>query len=899
MKLQKWHKEWQTRLQLRWQLSERNQARLTRLGMETHVSLPLFLALLLTVIWAATFHFIETEGVIARQAAADSVRELSDTYEAQVVRNLGGIDQTLKVIKYAIELKGPADALPELERQGLLPSSLVFAVSFTDRSGHVIASTTPANLASVAGKAYFTFHQSHDSDSDFVSPSVRDGAQGAWNMHFTRRLNDTDGRFAGIAIVEVDPQYFTSGYESSRLGERGMLGLFGADGAIRALRVGEKATSGQHAQIPTITASEEPIINAWDGVSRYTRVRPLHGFALSVVVGLAEDEQMAAFEHHRRNIFWEVGIGSALLMLVWSWQGSKNWRSVRRAQETYAAASEANMDAFFVLHSMRDKQGAITDFKIAATNTCAEQMTGLSKQDLQRRTLCELLPSSRENGLLDKLAHAAKIGGVHQEEWENRSLTGSSRWLHRQVVGVEGGIVAIVRDISERKRAEARILHMAQHDALTGLPNRSMLGERLQQAILNVSSSTDSVLVAFIDIDSFKQVNDGLGHKMGDELLKVLAARMQQCLRKVDTVSRFGGDEFVLVLPQQQHGGNIDATQIVERIRETVSMPVMLNGHEVKVSCSIGVAIYPHNGNEPETLLANADAAMYRAKETGKNNFKFYTEEMNASVVENLALLEALRHALDEDQLRLLYQPKVDLNTGLIFGVEALLRWHHPVHGVISPLRFIPLAENSGLIIAIGQWVLQTACRQSRAWQKAGLAPITMSVNVSPRQFDDTRLVEGVAEALAESGLAPSCLELEVTESLIMRDLQQAIEKMRELQAMGLSLSIDDFGTGYSSLSALKSFPISRLKIDRSFVNDLATSADDQAIARAIIALSHQLHLRVIAEGVETQEQHRFLLDNGCDEMQGYLFSRPVPAPEIQAMLEQQKSMSSRPLVAA
>jgi EAL domain-containing protein (putative c-di-GMP-specific phosphodiesterase class I) len=298
--------------------------------------------------------------------------------------------------------------------------------------------------------------------------------------------------------------------------------------------------------------------------------------------------------------------------------------------------------------------------------------------------------------------------------------------------------------------------------------------------------------------------------------------------------------------------------------------------------------MYPRDGEDPNTLIMNADAAMYRAKEMGNNNFQFYTREMNASVEEKLVLLEGLRNAVEEQQFSLLYQPKVDLRSGLIFGVEALIRWHHPEHGMISPLRFIGLAEESGLIVAIGDWVLRTACRQNMAWRAAGLAPISMSVNVSPRQFEEKRLVERVALALEDSALPAGALELEVTESLIMRDLAQSVGKMRELKAMGVALSIDDFGTGYSSLSALKSFPISSLKIDKSFISELADNPDDQAIAMAVISLGHKLNLRVIAEGVETEQQRRFLLENDCDEMQGYLFSRPLPPDEVAVLLRAQ-----------
>jgi len=863
-----------------------------RMCLETQVSLPLFTIVLLAVVWATTLHFIDSEAAASRDMTAESASELIATYEAQVARSINGIEQTLKVLKYSAERQGALGALPELQAHGLLPSGLVFVVSIVDAQGDTVASNPVAKPINVGHQEYFRFHQQHRSSYTFISQAMRDEANQDWHLHFTRRLDDKNGDFAGVVIVEVEPAYFTSGYERSRLGEQGMLGLVGDDGVVRALRVGDKQSFGQQVNLAALQSRQGvQAVSTLDGVRRYTQVRQLGGLRLSAMVGLSEQEQMAGFAAQRRQLLWEAGVASAVLIFLaalvwaWVWQGAKARRRVRRAQETYAAASESNMDAFFVLRAIRNKDGVVVDFKFSAVNSRAEQLTGLNRNELRAQTLCTWMPSARHNGMFEQLVTVTQRGGVHQEEGPNMVPQLRAEWLHWQVVGVEGGVVAIVRDITERKRAEERIYHMAHHDTLTGLPNRSLIVDRLEQSLAHAERNKESVLVAFIDLDSFKLVNDTLGHNAGDDLLKEVAKRMVGCVRREDTVGRFGGDEFVLVLPHVNDNPQV-LEPLLAKILEAVVQPVVLEGQKVQVSCSIGVSVYPRDGCDTDTLMMHADAAMYRAKESGKNNCQFYTREMNAGLEEKLALTEGLRKALDEQQLFLAYQPKIDLGTGRMFGVEALLRWQHPERGRVSPAQFIPLAEENGLIIPIGEWVLREACRQARAWQDAGLPPLSVSVNVSARQFDDPRLVERVAAALASTGLDARWLELELTETMVMRNVQQSIGKMRELEAMGIALSIDDFGTGYSSLAALKSFPISRLKIDQSFVRDLCGSADDQAITCAIISLSHQLDMKVIAEGVETEQQRRFLHANGCDEVQGYLFSCPVPAEEIAEMLE-------------
>ncbi|MCZ8548402.1 EAL domain-containing protein [Mesorhizobium qingshengii] len=438
----------------------------------------------------------------------------------------------------------------------------------------------------------------------------------------------------------------------------------------------------------------------------------------------------------------------------------------------------------------------------------------------------------------------------------------------------------------ERKLAEDQIHFMANHDVLTGLPNRALLEDRLSQAILYAQRYDRWVTVVFIDLDNFKLVNDTLGHNAGDELLKIVANRMVECVRATDTVVRLGGDEFVIVLFDQPT--NVDLiSETLQKIRTAIAEPVHLGEHWLRATASIGIANYPKDGTSTETLLANADAAMYRAKEFGRDNFQFYAPEFNLSAHEKFVLQEELRNALARSEFALLYQPQVDLRSGRVFAVEALIRWNHPALGVVAPASFIPMAEETGLIVPIGDWALHEACRQNMAWQDAGLPPMTVCVNVSARQFRERNLVGRVVNALRDSGLEARYLELEVTESLIMQDIELAVATMNELQSLGVQISIDDFGTGYSSLSALKTFPVARLKIDKSFINDVADNENDQAVASAVISLGQKLNMRVIAEGVETDDQVAFLLKNNCDEMQGYHFSKPVSARDIEKLLNQ------------
>ncbi|OPX91535.1 MAG: Cyclic di-GMP phosphodiesterase Gmr [Pelotomaculum sp. PtaB.Bin013] len=471
---------------------------------------------------------------------------------------------------------------------------------------------------------------------------------------------------------------------------------------------------------------------------------------------------------------------------------------------------------------------------------------------------------------------------------------GELRWFEStgktyQTVTGESRVVFVSRDITERQRYEETIRHQAFHDALTGLPNRMLFKDRLTLEIAHAKRNKQMLAVLFLDLDRFKLVNDTLGHGLGDQLLKIIARRLVGYVREDDTVARLGGDEFTVLLPEILQAEN--AAKVARKILQAVREPVHIDVHELYISTSIGIALYPSDGEDAESLLKNADTAMYRAKENGKNNYQLYTPAMNAKAFERLAIENGLRRALDRNEFVVHYQPKVNINTGKIIGMEALVRWEIPERGLIPPGDFIPLAEDTGLIVPIGEWVLRTACAQNKAWQDAGYPPLRVAVNLSARQFQLQNLVEVVSRILKETRLEPCWLELEITESVAMQNAEYTVKMLYELKDMGIQLAIDDFGTGYSSLNYLKRFPISKLKIDKSFVREIGTDQDNEAIASTVIVLGQSLKLGVVAEGVETEEQYDFLKQHQCDEMQGYLFGKPVPPEKFEEILRLESSV--------
>ena len=525
-------------------------------------------------------------------------------------------------------------------------------------------------------------------------------------------------------------------------------------------------------------------------------------------------------------------------------------------------------------------------FRITQVNIRACKNLGYTEDELIQMSVCDILKdmtaakfkATVEPLISGKQALLDMEGCLCRKNGEQYPIEARIQISQYQINPL---IVIIAHDDTERKEMENKIINMAYYDALTGLPNRNLMDDRLKVALAQAERSKTKLAILLLDMDNFKAINDTMGHQMGDKLLREVAKRLQGCLRKEDTIARMGGDEFVFILTGIKDDN--DASMLAKKVLDSLKKSFKLYPHDIFTTFSIGIAIYPADGKDPQALLMNADAAMYKAKEKGKNTFQVYNPSMVFQATRKRVLESGLRRALANDEFVLHYQPKLDVKTNKWMGAEALLRWDVPFTGLISPGEFIPVAEESRLIVPIGEWVLRTACKQMKAWEKIGLPPLNMAVNLSGRQFVQKDLVSMIAGIIAETGIDARYLELELTESLLMENSEAAIAKLRDLHDMGISLSIDDFGTGYSSLQYLKDLPIHALKVDQSFVQDLSTEAN-VVITRAIVSLAKTLKLKTIVEGVETEEQRVFMESIGCDIMQGFLFARPMPASAITKM---------------
>ncbi|MCL5060716.1 MAG: EAL domain-containing protein [Candidatus Thermoplasmatota archaeon] len=746
-----------------------------------------------------------------------------------------------------------------------------------------------------------------------VPPDPAGQAQLLWKGGFLLRADVNilnEGRtIVGKVIAEAPLPEMTGMFKDARrLGKTGELALCAPSGAgmqcfpttlnPRVFTLGTQSVSGEQLPMAHALQGQTGFIVAQDYrqqqvVAAYSPVKP---FGLGMVLKMDRAELYAPVRSQARYMLPILAgvLAAAVLLLRWQLAPlvARLVRSEQKARETIARLrdSESRMQA--MLNNV--DEGIVTisgTGEIELFNPGAERLFGFRNEEAVGKNVSLLMPEpyrSEHDAYIERYlrtgeAHVIGVGREVTGQRKGGEIFPMDLRISEFYLAGRRHFIGVMRDITQRKAAEAKILHLANYDALTGLPNRNLAQDRILQAIARAQRSGTQFAVMFIDLDHFKTINDSLGHNMGDLLLQRVAGRILACLREEDTVGRQGGDEFIVLLGSLDFPQ--DAAVVAHKILHALSTPYSINERDLHTSASIGIAIHPEDGRDVETLLKNSDTAMYHAKESGRNNYQFFAHEMNVAAAERLLLETSLRRAIAGGEMLLHYQPLVSLADGRIVATEALVRWKHPELGFVDPARFIPVAEDSGLIAPLGEWVLRQACLQLKQWHALGIQPPRMVVNLSSRQFREKNLVRIFSGVFRETGVEPRWLGLEITESVIMENPEVTIGILKELKALGIELSLDDFGTGYSSLSYLKRFPIDKLKIDQSFVHDITTDPDDEAMVTAIISMARHLNIRVVAEGVETEAQLAFLREHGCDEYQGYLFSRPLPADELHARL--------------
>lgn len=736
------------------------------------IALPLLLLILLGVIWNGTYLLAQLELDNARGNAARLSLEQLQTYEAQTVRALREIDQSLKIVRFAYENGDHEEVLGVLNEHALLPPVMLFSVSIADAHGRLVSSIGWEDPASaVLDPAFLT--RLRASDDLVISHVGAELATETLPLLLGRSLRTSTGEFAGAVVIQVDASYFVSSYESERLGNEGLMGLLGSEGRFLALQLGDSITYGASADFAdSIARNPDNIVeidsSTLGGIPRHIAARQLYDYPLAIAVGVSEREQLEKAQDRIDEYLLQAGIASVALIL------------------------------FIAILFYGNRQ------------------LSLSRQ------------RERESASL----HAAQVE------------------------------------------------HLAYHDTLTGLPNRGLFSKLVQQELAQAKRHNRSLSLLFLDLDHFKYINDTMGHDVGDQLLIQLAQRLSECLRQSDVVARLGGDEFVILLP----GQSLDeyAEKVAQKVLHTVSRPFSILGNEFWITVSIGISRFPEDGLDEQTLMKNADLAMYQAKTQGKNNFRYYSSGLSQFMAERMSLEADLRQALQREEFRLHYQCRYNKD-GSISGVEALLRWQHPLQGTMGPAQFLEAAETMGLTIALGKWVITTACTQLVRWQRQGLPRFKMAVNLTGRQFKHDHLLPDLQNILADTGVDPALLELEIPQSILLQDLDYSLQRLTALKALGVRIVIDDFGEGYSSLATLNALPLDAISMPRSFM--AGTTYQHSHLAAGIIALGKTLGLCVLAKGVENEVQAQFLQMQPCDEIQGFYYNRPMEAGEIEALL--------------
>ena len=820
--------------------------------------------------WLITLERIAFE----RRETVDNVVQINSSlalaFEAHTVRTLKGAEQVLALVDLEFKEHGEHISGAYLESARLVDAAAVSFVGIVNREGGLVAGTRVFNVEDVSDREYFQYHRATPGGVLRVGKPLVNRLTGQVEIPLSRRIDAFDGKFDGVAVAGINPDYFTGFYDQLRAGGGALVKLIGRDGVVLA------AADDEAARAAAPGTSPDP---------RHMSYRTLDEYGLVIAVGAPVSEQFAAFAERRRNYLAGASAATAFVLLaaLGLMLALRRHRAAARAAAREAGRYQAAFDQAVVgmVHTAPDG-------RLLKANRRFCEMLGYAERELLGRPLIELMHPDDVPGARELLLAGEEQRRVPRETRHVRG-DGSVAWAAVSVSTVrdEDGrldyMLALVQDITARKDAQEKLLYQTHHDALTGLPNRLLFYDHLEQALSQAGRKAWSAAVLFVGLDRFKSVNETLGAAAGDRMLQEAARRLERCVRPGDTVARLGGDEFALVLSEVS--GPEAAGVAAGRVMEALSAPFRFDEHQAYASASVGLALYPPDGTDPHALFNNAATALTRAKADGGNCMRFYTGAMNAHALARLQLENDLHGALERGEFLLHFQPRLRLSSGEITGFEALLRWQHPRRGSVSPAEFIPVLEASGLIVPVGDWVIGAVCAQLREWDLAGLSTRPVAINIAALQFAQRDLCQVIGRAAAAHRLAPGLLEIEITESALMDHNEQTMAMLLRLRQNRVRIAIDDFGTGYSSLAYLKRLPVDVLKLDRSFVAGLPHDREDASIARAVVALGQALGLRVVAEGVESEAQRAFLADSGCDEIQGFLVGRPLPAEQCAALI--------------
>jgi diguanylate cyclase (GGDEF)-like protein len=832
--------------------------------------------------------------------AETEVATLAKTYSVHLSHTLDAIDQILLHVRYEWELTDGRLDLAELKAKGLFAAAATSRVSILDRTGKILSRSYmpegPRRISPLE-RPYFAAQANSTKDLLFIDLPAVESTSKTLRMRFSRKLFDSEANFDGVALINISAEYFTESYDGSILGPHGFLGMARDDGHLLIARTGglvhppDSPALVVRPGIAQLSRSGGLGANhQWfsDKRSRYVAWHPVKGYPVVAMAGLDAQDALAPFQNYRAMSIRNAGLVSLCLTVMtfiamfltlhYAWRRYQ----LDHKQASYRRATEQGSEGFYICRPLRDRHRRFVDFEILDCNSQGAAFYRRSREDLIGRKISSLYDRSFFPQIMKSFCQAWELGFFESELEVFDESRFTAHWINLKMVRSDENLALTIRDASEKKRHAAELRSRIDRDELTGLQNRHWLQQTLQRKLQEAARENRKLAVLFVDLDGFKSVNEMYGLTTGDELLLKVASRLKAAVDH--QVVRLGGDEFAVVVENFEHFEY--ASHVAESLLQALSEYFILSNATLSIHASIGISVFPEDGLTVQEILQNADCALYSAKVAGRGHYRFFEPHFQQELRARHETRMALKLAIERDQFIVYYQPRIDLSTGLVCSLEALVRWLHPSKGILGPLEFIPLAEESKLIVEIGELVIDKVCAQVSYWEKQGQQPVPVSINVSARQFNETDVARVFSSALTRHGIAPDLIEIEITESSMMGGHEEFSSAFSALQKMGIKVLVDDFGTGYSSLSQLQQLNFDVLKVDIAFTSKLEKSEEGKIFFRAIITMAHALGMRVVAEGVENENQVNILKSLACDEVQGFYFSRPLPPANVQPFVQ-------------